>query len=47
MGYILQQALHNRFVMDGIELPVVTLLSQAEVDPSCQHPTKPIGIDIS
>lgn len=46
IGYILQQALQNQFILNDIKLPVVTLLTQIEIDEndiSFHHPTKPIG----
>jgi carbamate kinase len=46
IGYLLQQSLHNELEAAGLNVPVVTLLSQtvvADDDPAMQHPTKPIG----
>ncbi|WP_276880932.1 carbamate kinase [Anaerococcus tetradius] len=46
IGYHLQNALENEFIKDGIENPVVSLVSQVMVDdkdPAFSNPTKPIG----
>jgi carbamate kinase len=46
IGYVLQQSLHNELSAQGIDIPVVTVLSQVVVssdDPAMQNPTKPIG----
>lgn len=46
IGYLLQQSLHNEMRAVGIQVQVVTILSQAVVaadDPAMLHPTKPIG----
>jgi carbamate kinase len=46
IGYMIQQALHNELVKDGINTPVVTVLTQVVVnehDPAFRNPTKPIG----
>lgn len=46
IGYLLQQSLHNALAAAGLEMPVVTVLSQVVVsadDPAMRHPTKPIG----
>lgn len=46
IGYQLQQVLENELRKSGIDRPVATLITRAEVradDPACNHPTKPIG----
>jgi carbamate kinase len=46
IGYLLQQSLKNELTRAGLEIPVVTVLTQVVVsrdDPAMQHPTKPIG----
>jgi carbamate kinase len=46
IGYMLQQSMRNEFAADGIDLPVVTLLTQTAVDPAdpaFAAPSKPIG----
>lgn len=46
MGYMIQQALLNRFRRHGIRKGVVTIITQVLVDrndPAFQNPTKPIG----
>jgi len=46
IGYMIQQALHNELVKEGINTPVVTVLTQVVVDendPAFKNPTKPIG----
>ncbi len=46
IGYLLQQAIYNETHSRGIDLDVVTVLSEvvvAEDDPAFLHPTKPIG----
>lgn len=46
LGYLLEQALHNALRTQGIERPVVGVLTQVVVDaddPAFAHPTKPIG----
>ncbi len=46
IGYLLQQSVHNELADAGLDLPVVTVLSQVVVrrdDPAMNHPTKPIG----
>ncbi len=46
IGYNLQMALHNEFARAGMARPVVTVVTQVEVDrddPSFGNPTKPIG----
>lgn len=46
IGYHLQQALQNELAMRQVQLPVVTLVTQVQVDandPAFQHPTKPVG----
>jgi carbamate kinase len=45
-GYYLQQNLYNEFLQRGIDKPVVTLVTQVEVDANdtaFQNPSKPIG----
>lgn len=47
LGYVLEQALHNVLVDHRLARPIVSLLTQVEVDtddPAFTHPTKPIGI---
>jgi len=46
IGYMIEQTLQNRLILDHINMPVVTVLTQvicAPDDPSLQKPTKPIG----
>ncbi len=46
VGYMIQQALHNELIQQGLSLPVVTVLTQVivdENDPAFKNPTKPIG----
>jgi len=46
IGYLLQQSAHNELAAAGLDLAVVTVLSQVVVrrdDPALDHPTKPIG----
>lgn len=46
IGYMLQQGLEAELRTEGIEMPVVTVLTQVLVDrkdPAFDHPTKPIG----
>ena len=46
IGYLIQQSLHNELRASGIDLPVVTLLTQVIVDkndPAFQAPSKPVG----
>ncbi len=46
IGYMIQQSLQNRLLMEGIDREVVTLITQVEVDhddPSIQNPTKFVG----
>jgi carbamate kinase len=46
IGYLLQQSLTNELSAAGLQVPVVTVLTQVVVsrdDPAMRHPTKPIG----
>lgn len=46
IGYMLQQALGNALYSRGLNIPVVSLITQVLVDqqdPAFNHPTKPIG----
>ena len=46
IGYLLAQSLRNELSAQGIDVPVVSLVTQTVVsqdDPAMQHPTKPIG----
>jgi carbamate kinase len=46
IGYILQQALEGELKTRGLQIPVVTVVTQTVVsaaDPAMQHPAKPIG----
>ena len=46
IGYMIQQSLQNRLVREGIQRPVMTLITQVVVDkndPSLTIPKKPIG----
>ena len=46
MGYLLQLALHSEMRRAGMELPVVTVVTQCVVsldDPAMKTPTKPVG----
>jgi carbamate kinase len=46
IGYLLEQSLMNELAAAGLNVPVVTVLTQTVVspdDPAMQHPTKPVG----
>ncbi len=46
IGYMIQQAMHNELVREGLQALVVTVLTQVVVDPmdpAFRDPTKPIG----
>jgi carbamate kinase len=46
IGYLLQQSLRNELARAGLDVPVVSVVTQTVVaadDPAMQHPTKPIG----
>ncbi len=46
IGYLLAQSLQNELAVAGMEVPVVSLVTQTLVsadDPAMQHPSKPIG----
>ena len=46
IGYLLAQSLQDELAAAGLEVPVVSLVTQTIVsanDPAMQHPTKPIG----
>lgn len=46
IGYLLSQALSNELSAAGLQVPVVSVVTQTVVsqnDPAMQHPTKPIG----
>ncbi|MCD6108858.1 MAG: carbamate kinase [Thermoplasmata archaeon] len=46
IGYMIQQCLHNALRKEGIDKPVVTIITQVYVnkdDPAFKNPTKPIG----
>lgn len=46
MGYMIAQTLQNRMILDGIDRPVATVITQvvcARDDPSLFEPTKPVG----
>jgi len=46
IGYLLAQSLRNELAAEGIDVPVVSLVTQTLVsadDPAMQHPSKPIG----
>ena len=46
IGYLLAQSLHNELAAAGIDVPVVSLVTQTVVsadDPAMQNPSKPIG----
>jgi len=46
IGYMIQQSLGNEFRRRGIRKPVVTVVTQVEVDasdPAFEHPSKPVG----
>jgi len=46
IGYLLEQSLETELRRAGLQIPVVTVLTQSIVsldDPAMQHPTKPIG----
>lgn len=47
IGYMLEQTLINELLKQGINHPVVSMLTETEVskdDPAFQNPTKPIGV---
>lgn len=47
IGYMIEQSLHNRLMLESIPLHCVTVLTQIKVDPndpSIQTPSKPIGL---
>jgi carbamate kinase len=46
MGYLLQLALHSEMRRAGLQVPVVTVVTQCVVsldDPAMKNPTKPVG----
>ena len=46
IGYMLEQTLLNHFTRVGLEIPVVTVLTQVAVDPqdkAFENPSKPVG----
>ncbi len=46
LGFMIQQALHNALLDEGLKIPVATVVTQVLVDredPAFDHPTKPIG----
>ncbi|MFO8145329.1 MAG: carbamate kinase [Candidatus Syntrophosphaera sp.] len=46
MGYMIEQSLQNRLLLNGISKQVITIISQVVVDendPSMKHPTKFVG----
>ena len=46
IGYLLEQSLRNELTVSGLDLPVVSIVTQTVVsadDPAMRHPTKPIG----
>lgn len=46
IGYMLQQSMQNELRRHGLKLQVVTIITQAHVDPTNEaftHPTKPVG----
>ena len=46
LGFMIQQALHNALLDEGLDMPVATVVTQVLVDrddPAFAHPTKPIG----
>ena len=46
MGYLLQLALHSELKRAGLQVPVVTVVTQCVVsldDPAMKNPTKPVG----
>lgn len=46
LGYLLQRALREECALRGMDVPVVTILTEVEVDPNDEafgHPTKPVG----
>ncbi len=47
IGYLLQSAIKNEFTKRGINKPVVSVVTQVEVDkndPAFTHPDKPVGV---
>jgi len=46
IGYFIQQAMQNELASQNIDIPVLTLITQVEVDkndPAFKNPTKPVG----
>jgi len=46
IGYLLEQSLRNELAAEGLEVPVVSLITQSVVspdDPALRNPSKPIG----
>jgi carbamate kinase len=46
MGYMIAQTLHNRMILDGMQRPVASVLTQvicSPDDPALKNPTKPVG----
>ena len=46
VGYLLEQSLRNELAKAGLDIPVISLVTQTIVspdDPAMQHPSKPIG----
>jgi carbamate kinase len=46
IGYLLEQSLRNELATAGLEMSVVSIVTQTVIsanDPAMQHPTKPIG----
>lgn len=46
IGYMMQQSLRNNLSEHGVDIPVVTVVTQVlveESDPAFQNPTKPVG----
>ncbi len=48
IGYMIQEALYNKLHRAGIDMPVITLITQVlvdEKDSAFKNPTKPIGLE--
>ena len=46
IGYLMQQAMQNELASQNIDIPVLTIITQVEVDeddPAFENPTKPVG----
>jgi len=46
IGYLMQQAMQNELASQNIDIPILTIITQVEVDkadPAFKNPTKPVG----